>query len=85
MLADMLERVRQGGSGLLRGVLLAGVVLAMGACVHGRREAFFEARAAVVSPREGDGSARMALWPMTADRHAQVSRLTESREPNPGR
>jgi hypothetical protein len=42
-------------------LLLAGVFTT--GCTHSERERYFEARAAVVMPSAGDGSARVALWP----------------------
>lgn len=77
MLSDMNTNTHNLAAKLTRLAFLTALVVAVGGCVHGRREAFFEARAAVVSPRAGDGSTRVALWPGVESR-ARVSRLDSS-------
>ncbi len=85
MRIDMHTNTHNLAAKLTRLAFLTALVMVVGGCVHGQREAFFDARASVVTPREGDGSTRVALWPGRGEPRATASRIDPSRVAEFGR
>jgi hypothetical protein len=53
-------------------IIVGALVSMLCGCVHGPREELLESRRAFVSPRDGDGSLRLATWPMSRDTFARL-------------
>lgn len=79
MLGRTSHRTRQLAGGLARVAAVLAAAVTVGGCVYGPREAFFDERAQVVMPREGDGHSRLALWPAPADLQARADAAGRTR------